>query len=238
MSGWMIHFVRKRSTSAGFGDPLRPDSAIHFDRIRRSTSAGIRRRVRREQWFGGGAAVRRGPDAGNVGKVLRLRVRESGGAGWQVRSVPVRGDGRLMMSRRRRMNAAASRPAIVRARAGEDRRPPVFGKSGLQSAASCESPLYVPASLGTGFTGRAEPTAAELAPTAQQRDVGGSGRSWGSSPVERAHDGMNRADDTGSGESVSLSAESGLCGVDPGSACSSTRRTNDLRQLIGCRDSA
>ena len=113
------------------------------------------------------------------------------------------------MSRRRRMNAAASRPAIVRARAGEDRRPPVFGKSGLQSAASCESPLYVPASLGTGFTGRAEPTAAELAPTAQQRDVGGSGRSWGSSPVERAHDGMNRADDTGSGESVSLSAESG-----------------------------
>ena len=38
------------------------------------------------------------------------------------------------MSRRRRMNAAASRPAIVRARAGEDRRPPVFGKSGLQSA--------------------------------------------------------------------------------------------------------
>ena len=56
---------------------------------------------------------------------------------------------------------------------------------------------------------RAEPTAAELAPTAQQRDVGGSGRSWGSSPVERAHDGMNRADDTGSGESVSLSAESG-----------------------------
>ena len=113
------------------------------------------------------------------------------------------------MSRRRRMNAAASRPAIVRARAGEDRRPPVFGKSGLQSAASCESPLYVPPSLGTGFTGRAEPSAAELAPTAQQRDVGGSGRSWGSSPVERAHDGMNRADDTGSGESVSLSAESG-----------------------------
>ena len=99
------------------------------------------------------------------------------------------------MSRRRRMNAAASRPAIVRARAGEDRRPPVFGKSGLQSAVSCESPLYVPPSLGTGFTGRAEPTAAELAPTAQQRDVGGSGRSWGSSPVERAHDGMNRADE-------------------------------------------
>ena len=60
-----------------------------------------------EQWFGGGAAVRRGPDAGNVGKVLRLRVRESGGAGWQVRSVPVRGDGRFMMSRRRRMAAAA-----------------------------------------------------------------------------------------------------------------------------------
>ena len=85
-------------------------------------------RVRREQWFGGGAAVRRGPDAGNVGKVLRLRVRESGGAGWQVRSVPVRGAGRLMMSRRRRMNAAASRPAIVRARAGENRRPPVFGE--------------------------------------------------------------------------------------------------------------
>ena len=55
------------------------------------------------------------------------------------------------------MNAAASRPAIVRARAGEDRRPPVFGKSGLQSAASCESPLYVLPSLGTGFTGRAEP---------------------------------------------------------------------------------
>ena len=45
-----------------------------------------------------------------------------------------------MMSRRRRMNAAASRPAIVRARAGEDRRPPVFGKSGLQSAVPCESP--------------------------------------------------------------------------------------------------
>ena len=32
------------------------------------------------------------------------------------------------MSRRRRMNAAASRPAIVRARAGEDRRPRVFGE--------------------------------------------------------------------------------------------------------------
>ena len=32
------------------------------------------------------------------------------------------------MSRRRRMNAAASRPAIVRARAGENRRPPVFGE--------------------------------------------------------------------------------------------------------------
>ena len=30
------------------------------------------------------------------------------------------------MSRRRRMNVAASRLAIVRARAGEDRRPPVF----------------------------------------------------------------------------------------------------------------
>ena len=58
-------------------------------------------------------------------------------------TVPVRGDGRLMMSRRRRMNAAASRPAIVRARAGEDRRPPVFGKSGLQSAVSCESPLSI-----------------------------------------------------------------------------------------------
>ena len=60
--------------------------------------------------------------AGNVGKVLRVRVRESGGAGWQVRSVPGRGDGRLMMSRRRRMNAAASRPAIVRARARRRRR--------------------------------------------------------------------------------------------------------------------
>ena len=32
------------------------------------------------------------------------------------------------MSRRRRMNAAASRPAIVWARAGENRRPPVFGE--------------------------------------------------------------------------------------------------------------
>ena len=84
-----------------------------------------------------------------------------------------------------------------------------FGKSGSQSAASCESPLCVPPSLGTGFTGRAEPTAAELAPTAQQRDVGGSGRSWARRTVERAHDGMNRADDAGSGESVSLSAESG-----------------------------
>ena len=69
--------------------------------------------------------------------------------------------------------------------------------------------LYPDPHSGLDFTGRAEPTAAELAPTAQQRDVGGSGRYWGSSPVERAHDGMNRADDTGSGESVSLSAESG-----------------------------
>ena len=31
---------------------------------------------------------------------------------------------------------------------------------------------------------------------------------------------------------------SGLCGVTPGSACSSTCRTKDLRQLIGSRDSA
>ena len=90
------------------------------------------------------------------------------------------------MSRRRRMNAVASRPAIVRAGAGEDRRPPVFGKSGSQSAASCEFPLCVPPSLGTGFTGRVEPTAAELAPTAQQRDVGGSANGDGTEAATAA----------------------------------------------------
>ena len=116
-----------------------------------------------------------------------------------------------MMSLRRRMNAAASRPAIVRARAGEDRRPPVSGKSSPPSRAPklLLSSAYPNPHSGLDFTGRAEPTAAELAPTAQQRDVGGSGRYWGSSPGERAHDERNRADDTGCGESVSLSAESG-----------------------------
>ena len=31
MSGWVIHFVRKRSTSTGFGDPLRPEYAPLVD---------------------------------------------------------------------------------------------------------------------------------------------------------------------------------------------------------------
>ena len=44
----VIHFGRKRSTSAEIGDPLRPKQAIHFRRnAERSTSAEIRRRHRR-----------------------------------------------------------------------------------------------------------------------------------------------------------------------------------------------
>ena len=40
----VIHFGRKRSTSAEIGDPLRPKQVIHFGRNRRSTSSEIRRR--------------------------------------------------------------------------------------------------------------------------------------------------------------------------------------------------
>ena len=59
---------------------------------------------------------------------------------------------------------------------------------------------------GLDFTGRAEPTAAELAPTAQQSHVGGRGKSWG--PWSRTRrDELRRRH--GSGESVSLPAESG-----------------------------
>ena len=46
------------------------------------------------------------------------------------------------MSRRRRMNAVASRPAIVRAGAGEDRRPPVLG-SPARKVRPRVSPPYV-----------------------------------------------------------------------------------------------
>ena len=118
---------------------------------------------------------------GTSGKVLRLQVRESGGAGWQVRSVPVRGDGRFMMSRRRRMNAAASRPAIVRARAGEDRRPPVFGEVRLAKYGLVRVPPIM-SHPHSGLDSQDELN--RLRPNSPQRrnerDVGGSGRSWGS----------------------------------------------------------
>ena len=38
----VIHIDRKRSTSAEIGDPLHPESPIHFDRNQRSTSSEIR----------------------------------------------------------------------------------------------------------------------------------------------------------------------------------------------------
>ena len=84
--------------------------------VARSAWTVVRRRRGGTTWTG------RGERRGSAPR----RVRESGGAGWQVRSVQIRGDGGLMMSRRRRMNAAASRSAIVFARAGEDDGRPFF----------------------------------------------------------------------------------------------------------------
>ena len=71
-----------------------------------------------------------------------------------------------------------------------------WGRSNANDCGTAQR-IGLPTIPGLDFTGRPEPTAAERAPTAQQSDVGGSGKSWGSwSPVERAHDGMNCADDT------------------------------------------
>ena len=42
----LIHFGRRDPLRAGFGDPLRPDQVIHFNRIRRSTSTGVRSQPR------------------------------------------------------------------------------------------------------------------------------------------------------------------------------------------------
>ena len=164
--------------------------------VARSAWTVVRRRRGGTTWTGRGERRESAPSAGS--RVWRCWMAGALCAGtWrrQVQDEPAPPDERGGVT-------AGHRPGP------RGRRSPA---AGFRGSPACKvrprvSPPYnVPPSLGTGFTGGAEPAAAELAPTAQQRDVGGSGRSWGSSPVERAHDGMNRADDTGSGESVSPS---------------------------------
>ena len=170
--------------------------------VARSAWTGVRRRRGGTTWTGRGERRESAPSAGSrVWRYWRAGALCAGTWRRQAHDEPAPPDERGGVT-------AGHRPRP------RGRRSPAARFREVLSTIACaqtiiEFRLYPNPHSGLDFTGRAEPTAAELAPTAQQRDGGGSGRYWGSSPGERAHDETNRADDTGCGESVSLSAASG-----------------------------